>query len=156
MTIQTARIWLIKFSLTITSLIFAFFLVAPALGYPLTFEQALRLLEIVTPVFLGYLGSATYFIFGRNGSVQDIAIRGPKELFALLMKGPLYVFGIAMLAAIFAFGYSNASFAPAGSGMTVDLLAGSIAGALGLLAVTTNVIVSYLFSSRERNENNPI
>ena len=137
MTIQTARIWLIKVTLAITGLNFAFFLVAPSLGYPMTFEQAIRLLEIVTPVFFGYLGSATYFLFGKSGSNQDVALQGSKELFGLLVKGPVYVFGVATLAAMFAFGYSNRSTAPAGSGMTVDLLAGSISAALGLLAVTS-------------------
>lgn len=150
MTIHSARIWLIKVSLAITGLNFAFFLAAPALGYPLTFEQAVRLLEIVTPVFFGYLGSATYFLFGRSASDQNVALGGSKELVALLVKGPVYLFGVATVTAGIAFGYSNRSAAPGGSGMTVDILAGSISAALGLLAVTTNVIVSYLFASGEQ------
>jgi len=149
MTKQAARIWLIKASLSITGVTFVFFLLSPALGYPLSFEQSIRLLEIVTPVFLGYLGSATTFLFGKETQMSDVTIRGPKELLQLLVKGPVYVFGIATLAAMVAFGYSNRTDALSGSGMSVDLLAGGISAALGLLAVTTNIIVSYLFSSGE-------
>ena len=152
MTPDIARIWIIKVSLIITSLNFAFFLIAPVLGYPITFEQSIRILEIITPVFFSYLGSATYFLFSKNSSGQNVSLQGPQELLNLLVKGPIWVFGTASLAAVIAFGYSNSAAAPIGSGMTVDFLAGSMTAALGLLAVTTNVIVSYLFSSGEKNE----
>jgi hypothetical protein len=36
--------------------------------------------------------------------------------------------------------------------MDTDMLAAAMTAALGLLAVTTNVIVSYLFSTGERND----
>jgi hypothetical protein len=32
-------------------------------GFPLTYPKNLELLQIVSPVFLGYLGAATHFIF---------------------------------------------------------------------------------------------
>jgi hypothetical protein len=151
MNIRNARVWLIVASLGITSAAFGFFLLAPAIGFPLAFEQAIRLLEIVTPVFFSYLGSATYFIFHKSESEAQVKVTGSPELLALVLKGPIYVFGVAMLAAIVGFGYSNRAAAPAGAGMSVDLLAASISAALGLLAVTTNVIVSYIFSSGEQN-----
>ncbi len=66
MNAPTARLWIIRASLLTTGLNFTFFLIFPALGYPITFDQAIRLLEIVTPVYLAYFGSATYFLFAKN------------------------------------------------------------------------------------------
>ena len=96
-------------------------------------------------MFLAYLGTASYFIFSKNRDEQIEHSKG--ELFSLLVKGPIWVFSLAAIGAIFAFGFSNRPSAETGSGMSVDLLSGSISGILGLLAVTTNVIVAYLFST---------
>lgn len=68
------------------------------------------------------------------------------DLVELLVKGPLIVFGVIVAVAIIAFGYSNRQAATGGDGLSVDLLAGIITAALGLLAVSTNAIVGYLFS----------
>ncbi len=152
MNVQTARVWIIKASLIITGLCFGFFLLAPALGYPTTFDQALRLLEIITPVFLAYLGSATYFLFGKDASNIDLSVRGSTELFSILVRGPVYLFGFVVTAAIAAFGYSNRVSAPVGSGMSIDALAASLSASLGLLAVTTNVVVTYLFSGGQNGK----
>lgn len=154
MNIQAARAWLVKASLFITALSFAFFLLAPVVGYPLSLEQTPRLLEIITPVFLGYIGNATYFVFGKRATTRKPPLRGSKELMTLLLKGPICVFGIGVLAAVVAFGYSNRAGATQGTGMSVDTLAGAISGALALLTVTTNVIASYLFSTGEQHAQN--
>jgi hypothetical protein len=100
------------------------------------------MLEIVSPVFLGYLGSATTFLFSRKQNDTEVVIKGSMELFSLLVKGPVYSFALILLFVIFAFGYSNRIGAPPGIGMNVDLLAGAISATLGLLAVTTNIVVS--------------
>ena len=63
---EAARVWLVKASLIVTTLTFVFFIVAPAFNFPLSFGEAIRLLEIVAPVFLGYLGSATQFLFLKD------------------------------------------------------------------------------------------
>lgn len=149
MNVDAARRWLIKASLTITGLYFVFFFTAPAMGYPLTFEQSIRILEIVLPVFLGYLGNGTYFLFKTHEPNIKRTLKGSPELFRLLVIGPILVFAAASIAAIIAFGLSNRASAPPGSGMNVDLLAGAMSASLGLLAVTTNIIVSYLFSAGE-------
>jgi hypothetical protein len=143
MTLATARKWLVLSSLIVTACEFLFFILAPALGYPLHQEEAFRMIEIITPVFLGYLGSATRYLFHpaadhtRPTSVQ-------RELLGLLVRGPLVVFSLVSAAAIFAFGYANR---PNGPGMLPDTLGLMLAATLGILTITTSVIVENLFPS---------
>jgi hypothetical protein len=143
---ETGRNWITTASLALTAAHFMFFIIAPVVGYPLTFVQAMRLLEIVLPVFLGYLGSAAYFLFSA-GHASSPSARVSSQLLGLLVRGPVIVFGLASLSVIVAFGVSNSRYASRGSGMSIDMFAAAITGALGLLTVTTNVVVSYLFSA---------
>jgi len=146
MTVEGARKWLILASLLVTVTVFVFFLIAPVTGFPFTFDQSLRLLEIVLPVFLAYLSSAASFVFSSSSAVDDLVFRRAKSsLVSLLIKGPIMVFAVAMAAIIFAFGFSNRPAAPAGSGISINQLAAGISIILGMLVVTTNVAVNYLF-----------
>jgi hypothetical protein len=104
----------------------------------------MSILQIVLPVFLGYVGAATQFAFGSQQAHAPEVHTNP--MMNILVKGPIMVFGLALLGGVFAFGYSNRSDAPAGEGMRVDDLATVVTTALGLLAVSTNAIVAYLFS----------
>ncbi|MBW8877892.1 MAG: hypothetical protein JF614_23255 [Acidobacteria bacterium] len=149
MNIATARKWLVVASLSITGFMLLFCVTAPALSYPLEFAQSLRLVEIVVPVFFGYLGTATHFVFKKTRKVP-LARPQARPLLGLLIKGPLLVYSVTTLAAILAFGLTNRSGAPPGSGMSVDELAMSFSILLGLLTVTTTVLVSYLFAAEER------
>ena len=146
MTVEGARKWLVVSSLSVTGLIFVFFLFAPAIGFPVIFSQSLGILEVVLPVFLGYLVSAATFVF-RSNTVPDELVfrRDASSLVGLLIRGPLVVFAAALVALIAAFGVTNSPSASPGSGMSVDQLTAGISVILGLLAVTTNVAVSYLF-----------
>jgi hypothetical protein len=146
MTINEARRFIITASLIATGATFVFFLVAPAVGYPLTWVDVPRVFEIILPVFLGYLGSATHFLFRARQDTKDIQLRDPGGMFGLLIRGPLAVFGVGIIALLFAFGYVNRIGAPNGSGMGVDELSHSLTALVGLLAVTTNAAVGYLFS----------
>lgn len=151
MTIVSARKWLILGSLIVTAAHFIFFLVAPAIGFPLEYEHAIRLLQISTPVFFGYLGSASRFVFNVN-QPEAVHLRVKNPLMGLLVRGPFIVFGLASVACLFAFGFSNSINAAPGTGMDVDTLATIITTVLGLLAVTTNVAVSALFAVSSANE----
>jgi hypothetical protein len=148
MSVYQARKWLVVASLSVAAGSFAFFILAPVFGYPLRYSQSQTILQIIFPVFLGYLGAATQFTFQKTPSaVRTITARPMMEL---LVKGPVIVFCIMVLGAVVAFGYSNRAAALPGEGMSVDVLATTITAALGLLAVTTNVIVSSLFSVEGR------
>jgi hypothetical protein len=101
-------------------------------------------------VFFGYLGSVALYLFipTVKGNVEPPG-RQPVELLGLMVKGPVVVFLTGMVGIGFAFGYSNRASAPPGSGMSVDQMAASIAGILGLLTTTTAVVVAYLFSQHD-------
>jgi hypothetical protein len=149
MDLNDARRWLVVSSLSITAAALMFFVSAPAFGYPLTWEQGTRIVGIIIPVFLGYLGSATHFLFQKR-KPRAARISDVSEIGMILVRGPIVVFGLVCLTTLAAFGYSNRLHAPAGSGMSVDTLAWSITSVLGLLAVTTNIAVSYLFAIEQR------
>lgn len=53
MTVKQARIFIVKMSLVETAGIFLFLVIGKPLGYPLSWSQVQRLVEIVLPVFLG-------------------------------------------------------------------------------------------------------
>jgi hypothetical protein len=145
-TVASARKYLVTSSLSLTAALFAFFLLAPATGFPLVFDQSLRILQIVLPVFLGYLGSASSFVFRSDSSEDQLAFRrGTSSLASLLTLGPVLAFTIALSALIIAFGVTNRPNAPPGSGISIDQLTTGISIILGLLAVTTSVAVNYLF-----------
>jgi H+/gluconate symporter-like permease len=146
MTVLAARKFIISASLVSTAATFAFLIVAKPLGFPIDWPQVTRIVEIVLPVFLGYLGTASHFLF-RNAGVEDHVQLGEKEaLLGTLVKGPIWVFSALIVVVFFSFGYSNRQDAPRNSGMSVDTLAWSITVCLGILTASTSVAVNFLFS----------
>ena len=135
-------------SLLTTTAVFVFLIIAPQAGYPLTMDQAIRILEIILPVFVGYLGSAAQFAFRENAPVNDTPLPNP-ALMNLLIKGPIIAWVVMSITSLTAFGLSNSSSAAADEGWSVDLLAGVMTIALSLLTVTTHAAVSYLFRLSE-------
>jgi len=135
-------------SLCTSGCLIVFFITAPALGYPLEFAQSLRILEIVLPVFLGYLGAGALYVF-RSTSPDDRMTFRPAAapLIGPLLKGPVAVFAVAAIALIVAFGMTNGKDAAPGSGISIDQFAAGMTTILGLLTVTTNVAVVYLFQN---------
>ncbi|MBR1233141.1 hypothetical protein [Bradyrhizobium sp. AUGA SZCCT0182] len=142
MTADQARRWIILASLMITGIQIVFLFICPAIGFPLEYSKCLDLLQIITPVFLGYLGSAVHFVFMNPAPTVTV----DNKYFGPLVKGPIIIYACAMLAAFATFGYSNRSGAPIGNAMTVANLSTSVSVSLGILAATTGVIVSYLFT----------
>jgi hypothetical protein len=143
MNIDAARKWIIVASLIITGCQLTFLICAPAAGYPIEYPKNLELIRIVSPVFLGYLGSATHFVF--NSTKSEVRIRN--KFLSILIKGPIMIYVLVVVSAFFSFGYSNRSNAEIGTGMSVDDLSTALSFALGVLAATTGVITSYLFGN---------
>lgn len=141
MTTEDARKFILLASLGITGLQMVFLFAAPAFGFPLTYPRNLDLLQIVAPVFFGYLGSAAHFVFRTPAPT----VPANNELLGILTRGPIAIYVVAMAAAFGAFAYSNRAGASPGTGMAVENLATATSIALGLLAVTTGILVSYLF-----------
>lgn len=140
MTVDQARRWIILASLIITGIQMVFLLLSPAI-LPLEYPENLDLLQIITPVFLGYLGSSAHFVFMN----PPPAVAVNNQFLPLLVKGPIIIYASAMVAAFGTFWYTNRPGAPLGGNMTVDHLSTAMSLALGVLAATTAVIVSYLF-----------
>lgn len=149
---DNARKWLVTASLIITGLLFLFFILAPAFHYPLQFKQARTLLEVLLPVFLGYLGSAAHFIFRVEGAPQVVRSVDSPALLTLLLKGPVVLFTIAVTAALVAFGVTNRPGLNDGNAMSVQDLSGIVSLSLGLLTVTTSVLSAYLFPTGTKVE----
>ncbi|MGA9155425.1 MAG: hypothetical protein WB249_01365 [Candidatus Sulfotelmatobacter sp.] len=147
MTIQRARIWLVSYSLAICGLTLVFFLIAPITSYPLEWAQSLRILEIITPVFFGYLGLATRHIFAGDPAPSDSS-KGSVGMLGLLVIGPLVIFAVVTVALIVAFGFSNSGRVNSSRAMSIDTFAAGIAAVLSLLTVTTNVIVIHVFGGQ--------
>ncbi|WP_437805131.1 hypothetical protein [Sorangium sp. So ce1078] len=144
--VTAARRWLIVMSLSVTAANLLFFIMAPSLGYPMEYPENVRIMQLLMPVVLGYLGAMTSFLFQAPRRVRI----DPQALpfLDLLVKGPVIIFTVATTAAIVAFGYSNRRFAPSGTTrMTLDTLSITITACLALLTVTTNAVVSYLFNA---------
>jgi hypothetical protein len=153
MTVLKAQIFIVVSSLVLTGSLLLFYIMSPILGYPLEFDQAIRLIQINTPIFLGFLGSATQFLFTGDKTRARLIDEHLQPLLRILVVGPIAVFAVATIACLVAFGVSNRQSAAAGQGMSVDSLSVLLTAILGLLAVTTSVIVSYLFSTvAERNQ----
>lgn len=144
---QSARFWLVRASLLITGGTFGFLVVAPALGYPLQWQQTIRLIEIIAPTFLGYLGSATQFVLNNPAAPIVRQKFANSSLLRLLVRGPVIAFALIAVSALVVFGFTNRSSAPQGVGMSLDILAGVISAALGILAVTTSALSAKLFGS---------
>lgn len=148
MTAQQAREWLLLASLLATGALFLFLLTAHAFGYPLAFHKALPTLQAVTPVFLGYAGSAAHFVFRPKRPTVSVAA-AQRRLLRLLVKGPVYLFAIGIASALGVFGWSNRPGLADGSGMTLEDLGIAITAALAFLTAVTSVVVAYLFASAE-------
>lgn len=103
MSIDEARKWIIVSSLSITGVQMVFLLIAPTVGFPLPYPKNLDLLQIVSPVFLGYLGAASHFIFRNPGLSHSIQ----NQYLGLLIKGSVFVYSAAIISAFGAFSYSN-------------------------------------------------
>jgi hypothetical protein len=141
MTLDSARKKLLLFALGNTGAHLFFFIVAPALGYKLTFPEALRMVEVVSPVFLGYIGAATQYVFQR-GTVPSAEVRN-RDLLGILVWGPIIIFTLTSIAALTAFGVANRDNGP---GMLPETLSLILASNIGLLTISTNVIVSNVFN----------
>jgi hypothetical protein len=101
MTVQQARVWLVAYSLVACGTTIVFFLIAPATTYPLGWDDSFRILEIITPVFFGYLGLATRNIFAPR-TARDVEPYS-SSLFRMLLLGPLSIFGIVVVTLVVPF-----------------------------------------------------
>jgi hypothetical protein len=150
MRVSDARSWLIRASLLLAAATLGFFLAAPVAGYPITQKQGFSLIQLVFPVFAGYVGSAGFLLFRyarrpAKGEAAEEAREVPN--LGLLVRWPIYLWAGLFALFIFLFGFTNRAAAPVGDGWSVEDLGMAITAALSLLSVTTNVVIAYLFDA---------
>ena len=142
------RIWIIKASLGLLGASFAFFVLArPIFGFPMLYEEVVRVLQIIFPVFVGYLGIAAAYVSQKDSNPTAAELSVPR-LARLLLRGPIYLVAVCMLVLISAFWISNlpsAAQANPGGGMSLDNFCWFLSLLLGLLAASSGLIITRLF-----------
>lgn len=146
MTVKQARFFIVNMSVLGTAGTFLFFMIGKPLGYPLSWSQVQRVVEIVLPVFLGYLGAASLYVFGQKGKNDDVSFGQNEDLAGRILRSSAWTFALILAAILFAFGYTNRPNATQDEGMSIDTLSWAVTAILGILNVSTNVAVTYLFS----------
>ena len=144
MNLQAARKIIVFYSFAALTLLFVFFVLSPFFDYPLEGNDAWRFYSMFAPLFIGYLVNGVAFLFSSTPAPE---IRpGAESLLPHLVWGTILSFTIASLSALFAFGYSHRVAAPIGQGMSLDMLALWLSGALAILTAVLGLIVSNLFA----------
>lgn len=148
---EAERIWIIKAIFILIVGFLLLFVAAPIFfGYPLDHQQRMRLIQLILPVFIGYLSSAIKYKFSNKtnklklNKSNDPAIR-------LLIKGSVYLFAFGMLLFWIEFWYTNRPNSPLGTGITIDQLVWYITVMLVLLTGTTGHIVASLFPGEKES-----
>ena len=130
----------------LTTTVFAGLLILSPLVLPVSTQDAYRVVQIVFPVFAGYLGSAVLFLFRQQ--------RGPTyiqdpTLLKYLLLGPFFIFWFLGLI-VFAFFW--ASNLPGGiPGMSIDELANYVTMLVSFMNVTIGALTSYLFQTQDQS-----
>lgn len=141
-------------NLCVTGTTLLFFTVAPALGFPASWNESLGLSQIITPVFLGNIGFAAAFAAQTQDDPEPAINNSKTHLISILAYGAIIVFGLIAVAACVVFWVSNRSSSVAtGTGMGLSTLQTSLTAALGVSTATSNHLLARLFPHRrQRNE----
>lgn len=140
------RVGLIGSSLLMVTIVLIFFAIAPSIGYPIESSQSLRMMEIILPVFLGYLSTAMVLLISvRSSQSQKWEPIGNKKLLCVLVYGPVATFFLTVFCVILVYGISNGATETVGIGMPPNTMAFVLAIAVGLLSVSTNMLTYFLF-----------
>lgn len=131
--------------------IYGFFLIiAPIMGYPLDSSQAFQLLQVIFPLFVGYLMSAAVYIFQEEDVNLDL--QAP-SLLEYLVKGPFVVVFVLMALSFLAYGVTNWPLEErgyTGDGMSFETLANLVTVFLAIHTGVTSTLVIHLFKKREK------
>jgi hypothetical protein len=144
---QHERLWLLVADFILTGGVMVFFVISPAFGYPLTYDESYQVMQIVFPVFVGYLATAVAFVV-RPAAEQAID-ENRLSVLRLLMRGPIVVFGAGILIVWIVFGYSNSRYGIPGAGMSLKVFSNLHTALLGILAATTGGLIAFLFPAKD-------
>jgi hypothetical protein len=148
------RIWIIKASIVLLGLSFAFFVVGrPLFGFPMLYDEVIRVLQLIFPVFLGYLGLGASYVTGQKNAMRepDYGSRADTKLARLMLRAPIYLVSGGLGVLIIAFWTSNLPHATAGAGMSLDSFCWFLSAILGVLAASSGLLVTRLFDGQRRS-----
>jgi hypothetical protein len=90
-TLAQARLFIASYCVFMTGLLLCFFLISPLfLPFNPGKDENVQLVQIILPVFLGYLGSASQFLFRSSG--DRTTFPGDERLLFILTVGPCCLF----------------------------------------------------------------
>jgi hypothetical protein len=117
------------------------------------YEEVIRVLQIIFPVFIGYLSLAAAHV-SRGISPGRLATRdsefASRQITQLVLRGPIYVVGLCLIVLTAAFWISNIPSARPGNGMSLDNFCWFLSLLMGLLAASSALIIARLFPSMRR------
>jgi len=123
--------------------VFAGFLIVSPLLIHVSTQEAYRLVQIIFPVFAGYVGSAVLFLIQRRGG--RTRVRDP-ELLRYLVLGPFLIFWF-LGAMLFVFFW--ASNLPEGPGMSVEELSNYVTMLVSFMNLSVGALTAFLFNAEE-------
>jgi hypothetical protein len=141
-----ARIWLVKWSAVLTGILFVFFVIAPFVALPFRGDQSKQALGIIAPVFFGYLGLATTFLFQAPPKIPASPIN---PLFSLIVKAPVGIFSVGLFVLILTYCLTNILAKKIGDGMGFDDFVFYLSMLLTLQSGTTGVLFAAIFGKHE-------
>lgn len=147
---QSARIAIVCYSLSITGSLILFLILAQPIGIRFNYsqEENLRLIDVITPTFFGYLGAASHFIFNSNKG-REVSVEN-EGILRLLIHGPFIIFILLVGSVFYTFYYTNLPQALDDKRIAVmsfNSLSRYLSICLAILAVTVSIISSYLFGA---------
>lgn len=153
------RLWILKASFAVLGVTFVFFVIArPMLSFPMLYDEIVRVLQIIVPVFGGYIGiGAAYVSQVNRPAAATAAAPNPHErdILRLLLRAPVYGAAVGMVVLIGAFWWSNRHDAAPGGGMSIDNFCWFLALLMGVLAASTSLIVTRLFPGASAQSEKP-
>ncbi len=147
-TASAARLSILVFSLAISGCLLIFLVVAPNIGFPFNSNDNYRLIEIVTPLFFGYLGSASHYVFNANGGRE--VDKNQQNMLMFVVIGPFMIFIAFIIIMFWVFKVSQTG--QGGDAMTFDGLSRGFSVGLGLLAATVSIASAYLFGAPPKTQ----
>lgn len=146
------RLWIVKASLLFLGTSFIFFVIArPLFNFPMLFDEVIRILQIIFPVFVGYLGLGAAYLTHSSGKVATQQSFEPNSvaLARLLLRGPVYLIAVCTAALISGFWISNLPSSKPGAGMSIDTFSWLLSLLMGLLAASSGLVVNQLFRGKK-------
>jgi hypothetical protein len=139
------RNWFIRVNLTTLCAMLFFFILAPITGFPVTFNEAWRIIQMILPMLLSFVAAAAIFFVSSRSSNLPEPPANVTSIARVMIRGPLYIAIFGCILATSVFWYSNRHTAPAGSGFSLEQYCWWISAFLSILSVTTGIVVARLF-----------